>query len=122
MKKLLFLAVLPLSLASCTYYIPITNPSGSAMQFQLPAEKYTVLGTAEGEACSSYWFGVAYGPIVSGGIPAGGKTTYQEAVKADIKAKNGDHFIQITSDFRDTSYLIYHEYCMNVYGQVVKLK
>ena len=122
MKRLLLLAVLPLSLASCTYYYPLHNPSGSAMQFQLTPDKYTILGPAEGEACAAYWFGASGFSIGGGGIPAGGKTTYQEAVKAAIKAKNGDHFIQITSDFKETSYLIYHEYCVNVYGQVLKLK
>lgn len=127
MRKLMLLAVLPLSLASCTYYNALGNPSGSSLQFQVAPDKYTVLGPAEGEACAGYWFGSGAGGVAGsgaagGGIPSGGKNTYQEAVKAAIKAKNGDHFIQIASDFKETWYLIYREVCVNVYGQVVKLK
>lgn len=122
MKPLLYLALLPFLLASCTYYYPVHNASGSAIQFQLPADKYTILGPAEGESCSSYWLGGSSFMLGGGGIPASGATTYQEAVKAAVKAKNGDHFIQITTDFREVSYILYHEYCVYVYGQVVKLK
>lgn len=124
MKKLLFLAILPLSLTltSCQYYWPISNSSGSGIQFQMPSDKYTVVGTADGESCSASWFGFSGLGMGGGGLPAGGRTSYQDAVKAAIKAKNGDHFIQITSDFKETSYIIYHEYCVYVYGQVLKLK
>ena len=124
MRSLLMSLVLMLAaigLTSCTYYQPVSNPSGTLLQAVLPAEKFTILGTASGEACGRFIFGF---PLATA---TGEKNTYQAAVRKAIHSKNGDHFIQTTADFAYTGfplpqYAIYQDVCVTVEGLVLKLK
>lgn len=121
MKKLLLL-VLAAGLSACTYQLPISNPSGTTLQAILPADKYTIMGTSSGEACGRFVLGF---PLATA---TGEKSTYQAAVRKAILAKNGDHFIQSTSDFQLTTFIhpqylpIYNELCVTVEGLVIKFK
>ena len=112
------LVVLSIFVSSCTTYLPLVNASGTVLQAQLPPDKFTILGTSEGTSCSSSFLGF---PLV------GTKNTYQNAVNNAIRSKNGDHFIQATSDasifaFPIQYFAIYIEQCITVQGLVVKLK
>ena len=120
MKKLL-LVLAAIGLTSCSYYQPVSNPSGTLLQAVLPAEKFTILGTGSGEACGRFIFGI---PLATA---TGEKNTYQAAVRKAIQSKNGDHFIQSTADFSYTGfphpqYAIYQDVCVQVEGLVVKFK
>ncbi len=121
MKKLLLLGM-AIGLSACTYQLPISNPSGTTLQAILPADKYTIMGTASGEACARFILGF---PLATA---TGEKSTYQAAVRKAILAKNGDHFIQSTSDFQLTTFIhpqylpLYNELCVTVEGLVIKLK
>ena len=77
MRKLL-LVIAAMSLTACTYNMPVSNPSGTVLQAVLPADKYTILGTAAGEACARYVLGF---PLATA---TGEKSTYQAAVRKAI--------------------------------------
>lgn len=120
MRKLL-LVLAAIGLTSCTYYQPVSNPSGTLLQAVLPPEKYTILGTSNGEACARFILGF---PLATA---TGEKSTYQAAVRKAILAKNGDHFIQSTADFQYVVFPfqfwpIYQDVCVQVEGLVVKFK
>ena len=121
MRTLLLVIAATMSLTACSYYQPVSNPSGTLLQAVLPAEKYTIIGTATGESCGRFLFGF---PLATA---TGEKNTYQAAVRKAIASKNGDHFIQTTSDFSYTGfplpqYAIYQDVCVTVEGLVIKLK
>lgn len=111
------LMAMAIFLASCTYYLPRTNSSGSLLQASLPPEKYTIMGAAEGTSCASF---ILQLPII------GTKNTFQAAVNNAIRSKGGDLFIQATSDesffFFPHPVYGYSERCVTVQGLVIKLK
>lgn len=114
---LCLMAVLVFALSACTEYVPMINASSSALMPQLPADRYQILGTGEGTACTSYLLG----------FPTGGSNPYQTAVNAAIKSKNGDYFIQATTDVRlnyfpSTLFALYLERCVTTQGLVIKFK
>ena len=112
---LLVLAVF--SLSACTYYMPISSQSFSALSPQLPPEKYQILGNAEGSACASYILG----------FPTAGSNLMQTAVSNALKSKNGDLFVTTSSDMRFNYFpaiifSLYQEQCVTLQGFVLKLK
>lgn len=120
MRKLL-LVIAAMGLTACSYYQPVSNPSGTLLQAVLPAEKYTIIGTATGESCARFLFGF---PLATA---TGEKNSYQAAVRKAIQSRNGDHFIQATADFAYTGfplpqYAIYQDVCVTVEGLVIKFK
>lgn len=104
-------------LASCTMYMPMTQPSGSHLQLDMNKTDYTVLGVGEGTACASNFLG----------LPLGGKNTYQAAVNKAVGSKGGDLLIQSSADasmtfFPSTLWPLWQESCVTVQGLVIKLK
>jgi hypothetical protein len=118
----LMLLLTAIGLSSCVLNLPVGGNSGTTLMATLPAEKYTILGTGSGEACSRYVFGF---PLATA---TGEKGTYQAAVRKAIQSKNGDYFIQATSDFQYTGFPnayyvpFYQELCVTVEGLVIKFK
>lgn len=112
---LLVLAVF--SLSACTYYLPISSQSFSALSPQLPPEKYQILGSAEGSACASYILG----------FPTAGSNLMQTAVNQAVRSKNGDLFVTSSADMRINYFPaqlfpLYQEQCLTLQGFVLKLK
>lgn len=104
-------------LASCSVYMPMTQPSSSQLQLDMNKTDYTVLGVGGGTACASNFLG----------LPIGGKNTYQEAVNKAVGSKGGDLLIQTSADynmtfFPSTFFAIWQESCVTVQGLVIKLK
>lgn len=121
MRKLLLLALLPMMLAACSMYQPVSNQSGTILQATLPPDRFSIIGTGEGTSCASFFLGIPTGAVT------GEKNTYQSAVRKAIHSKNGDHFIQSTADmtftyFPSLWFPFYQEVCTTVEGLVVKLK
>lgn len=105
--------VLVLLLAACTSFVPVNQPSGSLMNFNIPNTEFKSLGIGEGRGCESAVFGF---------FTLTNEFAYQFAVDVAVKSKGGDILIQTSTD---ASYFVippfYHKRCVVVKGVVLKI-
>lgn len=108
-----YASTLGLMLIACTSFVPVNQPSGSLMNFNIPNTEFKSLGIGEGRGCESAVFGF---------FTLTNEFAYQFAVDVAVKSKGGDILIQTSTD---ASYFVippfYHKRCVVVKGVVLKI-
>lgn len=101
------------AVANCASYMPINQPSGSLLNFNIPNTEFRSLGVAEGRGCESAIFGFIF---------LTNDFAYQAAVDSAVSSLGGDVFIQTSTDAHIYGIPpIYHRRCVIVKGIVLKI-
>lgn len=102
-------AVFNVILMGCQYTVPVAYIPPPL------SPNTTLLGVGEGEACQT---GVLFFPPFIGAAQA----SLERAVGVAVASRGGDALIQVTIDYSDTQYVLFHRECTHVRGTVVRTR